>query len=363
MTFEHSVDPRIRPSIVPRAEPAHGVASRTQIAEAGAADDGGPSSPAAEDDFSFYDLLDVINPLQHIPVVSSLYREITGDEIKGPARILGGMLFGGPVGFVASAVNAIAVEASGRDLGEAAIATLFGDDAPVPDDTALAEATGIVETAAGAADAPEAAASTAPEAATAAAPQDAPAAALPLAATAVAEAPQGRSATELLMGRAALDALAADLRRADRAPSPAAVPDEPGNNGETSGATAAAAGTTAAAAAGVPANLIGIGSRDRRGLGPVMPAQPRPPAPEIPDGAPAAAAKTGTIPAGPNGRLALIDPALLGPPRPGALLSDEAAPGHDISAQMLDALKKYEALMRARRGGAAPAPGERPHPS
>ena len=362
MTFEHSVDPRIRPSIVPRAEPAHGVASRTQIAEAGAADDGGPSSPAAEDDFSFYDLLDVINPLQHIPVVSSLYREITGDEIKGPARILGGMLFGGPVGFVASAVNAIAVEASGRDLGEAAIATLFGDDAPVPDDTAVAEATGIVETAAGepvlagletaagAADAPEATAPSTPG------PQDAPAAALPLAATAVAEAPPGGSATELLMGRAALDALAADLRRGDRAPKPAALPDPPGDNGETSGATAAAA-------AGVPANLIGIGSRDRRGLGPVMPAQPRPPAPETPDGAPAAAAKTGTIPAGPNGRLALIDPALLGPPRPGALLSDEAAAGHDISAQMLDALKKYEALMRARRGGAAPAPGERPHPS
>ena len=34
-----------------------------------------------EDGLQFGDVLDSINPLQHIPLVSSLYREITGDQI------------------------------------------------------------------------------------------------------------------------------------------------------------------------------------------------------------------------------------------------------------------------------------------
>ncbi len=35
------------------------------------------------DGFSFGDIVDIINPLQHIPVVSTIYREMTGDDI-GP---------------------------------------------------------------------------------------------------------------------------------------------------------------------------------------------------------------------------------------------------------------------------------------
>jgi hypothetical protein len=47
-------------------------------------------------------LLDIINPLQHIPLVSNLYREITGDQISSSARILGGGLFGGPIGLTSA---------------------------------------------------------------------------------------------------------------------------------------------------------------------------------------------------------------------------------------------------------------------
>lgn len=75
------------------------------------------------------DVLDIINPLQHIPVVSSIYRSVTGDQITGPARIIGDTLFGGPIGFVASLVNAVVEEVSGRDLGDSALAALIGDDA------------------------------------------------------------------------------------------------------------------------------------------------------------------------------------------------------------------------------------------
>lgn len=56
----------------------------------------------AVSEFSFWDTLedvvDVINPLQHIPVVSSLYRAATGDAISSVANVVGSTLFGGPIG-------------------------------------------------------------------------------------------------------------------------------------------------------------------------------------------------------------------------------------------------------------------------
>ena len=42
-----------------------------------------------EDGFSFDDIIDLLNPLQHLPVVSTLYRSITGDEISSGAQIAG----------------------------------------------------------------------------------------------------------------------------------------------------------------------------------------------------------------------------------------------------------------------------------
>ncbi|MHA1570102.1 MAG: hypothetical protein ACTSXZ_11590, partial [Alphaproteobacteria bacterium] len=84
--------------------------------------------------FGFSDFLDVINPLQHIPIVSTLYRSITGDDIGQVPRVIGGALFGGVIGFVASLLNAIVDEETGKDVGEHAIAMLFGggeaDSAP-----------------------------------------------------------------------------------------------------------------------------------------------------------------------------------------------------------------------------------------
>lgn len=77
------------------------------------------------DDFSFGDLLDVINPLQHIPILSAFYRSITGDTISPTATVAGGLLFGGPLGMLASAADAIfAQENGGKDMGQALIAGL-----------------------------------------------------------------------------------------------------------------------------------------------------------------------------------------------------------------------------------------------
>src|SRR5690348_17165865 len=49
--------------------------------------------------FSFKDLLDIVNPLQHLPIVGSIYRYLTGDEPAAGTRIIGDALYGGPIGF------------------------------------------------------------------------------------------------------------------------------------------------------------------------------------------------------------------------------------------------------------------------
>lgn len=87
----------------------------------------------AADGTSFFEnLLDVINPLQHIPVVSTIYRAISGDEIAAPARLIGGALFGGPMGLASAAANLMFEEVSGDDLAGHALA-LVGDTVDVPE--------------------------------------------------------------------------------------------------------------------------------------------------------------------------------------------------------------------------------------
>ena len=99
---------------------------------------GGGFQPFGEDGISFFDLLDVINPLQHIPVVSTLYRELTGDTIDPAPRVAGGAVFGGALGAVAGLLNVILQEATGKDVGEHVLA-FFQDDEPAEGETMVAE--------------------------------------------------------------------------------------------------------------------------------------------------------------------------------------------------------------------------------
>ncbi len=49
-----------------------------------------PTRPATlNSSYTFDDFIDVINPLQHLPIVSTLYRALTGDEISPQARAVG----------------------------------------------------------------------------------------------------------------------------------------------------------------------------------------------------------------------------------------------------------------------------------
>jgi len=81
-----------------------------------------------KDGFDFKDVLDVINPLHHLPVIGTAYRALTGDELAAAPRVLGGALFGGIAGFVVSLANAVLENETGSDMGDSVLA-LFDDDA------------------------------------------------------------------------------------------------------------------------------------------------------------------------------------------------------------------------------------------
>ncbi len=85
-----------------------------------AADDALTPATSIKTGPSFKDVLDVINPLQHIPVVGTIYRKITGDEISSSARIIGGTLFGGPIGGALAMADVAVQEQTGSSIGDKA---------------------------------------------------------------------------------------------------------------------------------------------------------------------------------------------------------------------------------------------------
>ncbi len=84
-------------------------------------------TPPKDDSFGFLDLVDMVNPLQHIPVVGTIYRALTGDEIKPIAQIVGGTAFGGPLGAVGGIANAIVQTETGKDIGGNVMGLVMGE--------------------------------------------------------------------------------------------------------------------------------------------------------------------------------------------------------------------------------------------
>lgn len=74
------------------------------------------------DGFDFSDILDIVNPLQHLPVISKLYREQTDDVASEGSRLFGGLVFGGLMGGISGAVaaltNAAVRHETQQDIGD-----------------------------------------------------------------------------------------------------------------------------------------------------------------------------------------------------------------------------------------------------
>ena len=83
-----------------------------------------PFSLWGGDGLTFGDIIDIINPLQHIPIVSTIYRAITGDDIAAAPKVAGGALFGGVIGLVVSIIDTAIEQITGQDTGEHLLALL-----------------------------------------------------------------------------------------------------------------------------------------------------------------------------------------------------------------------------------------------
>lgn len=95
-----------------------------------------------EDGLTLGDVVDIVNPLQHIPIVASVYRYVTGDEISPGAQLAGGSIYGGPIGFASSLANVIMKDQTGDDLGGTALTAMFGAPGTSDTGTALAQTDG-----------------------------------------------------------------------------------------------------------------------------------------------------------------------------------------------------------------------------
>lgn len=93
-----------------------------------------PAAEASPLASGFADLLDVLNPLQHLPLVSGQYRKLSGDEVGEGARTVGDILYGalggGVIGVVGGLVNAVFRAESGKDLSEQALSWLGSEEKP-----------------------------------------------------------------------------------------------------------------------------------------------------------------------------------------------------------------------------------------
>jgi hypothetical protein len=90
-----------------------------------------PEAPdAGHDGESFFDhILDVVNPLQHLPLVGTLYRALTGDKMGPVEKIMGDTLYGGLWGAVSSIASVAFEGITGKSPEDTVLGWLHLDDA------------------------------------------------------------------------------------------------------------------------------------------------------------------------------------------------------------------------------------------
>src|ERR1044071_2583297 len=88
------------------------------------------TSGAAPHESFFHHLWDVVNPLQHLPVIGTIYRAITGEHLDPVEKIAGDTLYGGLWGAVSSIADVAFEGLTGKSFEDTALA-LFKSDAKI----------------------------------------------------------------------------------------------------------------------------------------------------------------------------------------------------------------------------------------
>lgn len=78
-------------------------------------------------ELTFADVLDILNPLHHIPGISSVYRAVTGDKIAPGPQLAGDLLYGGPAALLSAGARALFEEEAGAKA-ESPIAPALGTE-------------------------------------------------------------------------------------------------------------------------------------------------------------------------------------------------------------------------------------------
>ncbi|MEH6713611.1 MAG: hypothetical protein V7733_20605 [Paraglaciecola polaris] len=74
-----------------------------------------------EDGLGLNEVFDTINIAQHVPIVSSLYQDMTGEHMSAAASLAGGFLYGGPTGLALSAVDLLVESYTGSTMSDAIV--------------------------------------------------------------------------------------------------------------------------------------------------------------------------------------------------------------------------------------------------
>jgi len=116
------------------AKDSYAAASEPKIARSWRMESADQATEVQEDaTLSWGDFLDLVNPLQHIPVLNSFYRDATGDTIKPGVQIAGDIAYGAATGSLivsaaAGIASAIYTESYGKEPAIQVAQSLFGDD-------------------------------------------------------------------------------------------------------------------------------------------------------------------------------------------------------------------------------------------
>jgi len=77
------------------------------------------------DDIKFDDVLDAINPMNHIPILSKLTQ--SSNPLMPITKMAGSALMGGPIGLAISAMDSVVEQVTGNSMLGNTIETIFGD--------------------------------------------------------------------------------------------------------------------------------------------------------------------------------------------------------------------------------------------
>ena len=112
-----------------------------------------PLITTSADGKSFFEnMLDIVNPLEHLPIVSTIYHAITGNQSGDLEKMAGDTLYGGPMGLASSVADIAFEKITGKSFGDTVMSWvgLDNDDAS-SGNTALASKTATTPDAATAA--------------------------------------------------------------------------------------------------------------------------------------------------------------------------------------------------------------------